>query len=40
VAAANIKLEPADIQALDAALDPSKISGKRYADWIMATVDR
>jgi hypothetical protein len=21
-------------------LDPAKISGKRYADWIMATVDR
>jgi aryl-alcohol dehydrogenase-like predicted oxidoreductase len=40
VAAGNITLEPADIQALDAALDPAKISGKRYADWIMATVDR
>jgi aryl-alcohol dehydrogenase-like predicted oxidoreductase len=40
VAAGRVKLEPADIQALDAALDPSKISGKRYADWIMATVDR
>jgi aryl-alcohol dehydrogenase-like predicted oxidoreductase len=40
VAAGSIKLEPADLLALDAALDPAKISGKRYADWIMATVDR
>jgi aryl-alcohol dehydrogenase-like predicted oxidoreductase len=40
VAAGSIKLEPADMQALDAALDAAKISGKRYADWIMATVDR
>jgi aryl-alcohol dehydrogenase-like predicted oxidoreductase len=40
VASASIKLDSADIQALDAALEPSKISGKRYADWIMATVDR
>jgi aryl-alcohol dehydrogenase-like predicted oxidoreductase len=40
VASASTKLEPEDIQALNAALEPSKISGKRYADWIMATVDR
>jgi aryl-alcohol dehydrogenase-like predicted oxidoreductase len=40
VAAASIELESADMQALDAALDPARISGKRYADWIMATVDR
>jgi aryl-alcohol dehydrogenase-like predicted oxidoreductase len=40
VAAASVRLESADMQALDAALDPAKISGKRYADWIMATVDR
>jgi|ERR1700722_337902 aryl-alcohol dehydrogenase-like predicted oxidoreductase len=40
VAATNVKLERADIQVLDAALNPAKISGKRYADWIMATVDR
>jgi hypothetical protein len=40
VASASIELKPVDIQALDAALGPSKISGKRYADWIMATVDR
>jgi aryl-alcohol dehydrogenase-like predicted oxidoreductase len=40
VGAGSIKLESADMRALDAALDPAKISGKRYADWIMATVDR
>jgi aryl-alcohol dehydrogenase-like predicted oxidoreductase len=40
VASGSIQLEPREIQALDAALEPSKISGKRYADWIMATVDR
>jgi aryl-alcohol dehydrogenase-like predicted oxidoreductase len=40
LAAGNVKLEPEDIQALDAAMDPAKISGKRYADWLMATVDR
>jgi aryl-alcohol dehydrogenase-like predicted oxidoreductase len=40
VAATNVKLGPTDIQILDAALNPEKISGKRYADWIMATVDR
>jgi aryl-alcohol dehydrogenase-like predicted oxidoreductase len=40
VAAAGVALEPADMQALDAALEPAKVSGKRYADWIMATVDR
>jgi aryl-alcohol dehydrogenase-like predicted oxidoreductase len=40
VAAGSIKLEPADTLALDAALVPANVSGKRYADWIMATVDR
>jgi aryl-alcohol dehydrogenase-like predicted oxidoreductase len=40
VASANLKLEIAEMQALDAALEPAKVSGKRYADWIMATVDR
>jgi aryl-alcohol dehydrogenase-like predicted oxidoreductase len=40
VGTGSIKLESADVRALDAALDPAKISGKRYADWIMATVDR
>jgi len=28
------------MRSLNAALDPSKISGKRYADSLMATVDR
>jgi aryl-alcohol dehydrogenase-like predicted oxidoreductase len=40
VASAGFRLEPADMRALDAALEPAKVSGKRYADWIMATVDR
>jgi aryl-alcohol dehydrogenase-like predicted oxidoreductase len=40
VAAGSLNLASADMQALNAALDPTKISGKRYADWIMATVDR
>jgi aryl-alcohol dehydrogenase-like predicted oxidoreductase len=40
VASAGVGLESKDIEALDAALQPAKISGKRYADWIMATVDR
>jgi len=40
VMAGSVKLESKDIRALDAALNPSQISGKRYADWIMATVDR
>jgi aryl-alcohol dehydrogenase-like predicted oxidoreductase len=40
VAAGSVNLESADMRALNAALDPTKISGKRYADWIMATVDR
>jgi len=39
-AAADIALTPAEIKALDAALAPEKISGKRYADRMMATVDR
>lgn len=40
VTAGSVKLESKDIRALDAAPNPSQISGKRYADWIMATVDR
>jgi aryl-alcohol dehydrogenase-like predicted oxidoreductase len=40
VASGSVKLESADMQALDAALEPANVSGKRYADWIMATVDR
>ncbi len=40
VAAENIRLDPAQMKALDDALAPGKISGKRYADSIMATIDR
>jgi aryl-alcohol dehydrogenase-like predicted oxidoreductase len=40
LAAGDVKLESADMRMLDAALDPRKISGERYADWMMATVDR
>ena len=40
VAAGSIELRSADMKVLDAALDPAKVSGKRYADGNMATVDR
>jgi aryl-alcohol dehydrogenase-like predicted oxidoreductase len=40
VAAAAIRLDPAEMQKLDAALVTGTISGNRYADWIMATIDR
>jgi len=40
VASGSLKLEAADMRALDAAMEPAKVSGKRYADWIMATIDR
>jgi aryl-alcohol dehydrogenase-like predicted oxidoreductase len=40
VAAANIELETADMLALDAALDPAKVSGKRYGERMMTMVDR
>jgi aryl-alcohol dehydrogenase-like predicted oxidoreductase len=40
VAAETVKLDPAQMMALDDALAPGKVSGKRYADWIMATIDR
>jgi aryl-alcohol dehydrogenase-like predicted oxidoreductase len=40
VAAASVKLDPVKMQMLDDALAPGKVSGKRYADWIMATIDR
>ncbi len=40
VAAEAIALDPAQMQALDEALAAGKVSGKRYADWIMATIDR
>ncbi|MGH8398552.1 MAG: aldo/keto reductase [Gammaproteobacteria bacterium] len=40
IAAANVKLDTTQMQALDAALTPGKISGKRYNDRVMATIDR
>ena len=40
VAAAAIRLDPVEMQKLDAALVTGTISGNRYADWIMATIDR
>ncbi len=40
IAAANVKLDITQMQALDAALTPGKISGKRYNDRVMATIDR
>jgi aryl-alcohol dehydrogenase-like predicted oxidoreductase len=40
VAAAAIHLDPAEVATLDDALAPAKVSGKRYPDWIMATIDR
>jgi aryl-alcohol dehydrogenase-like predicted oxidoreductase len=40
VAAESIQLDPAQMKVLDDALAPGKVSGRRYADWIMATIDR
>jgi aryl-alcohol dehydrogenase-like predicted oxidoreductase len=40
VAAESVQLDPAQMKVLDDALAPGRISGKRYADWIMATIDR
>lgn len=40
VAAEAIRLDPIEMQKLDAALAVGSISGTRYADWIMATIDR
>jgi aryl-alcohol dehydrogenase-like predicted oxidoreductase len=40
IAAETIQLDPAQMKSLDDALAPGKISGQRYADWIMATIDR
>jgi len=39
-AAEALRLVPAEMNALDDAMAPGKVSGKRYADWIMATIDR
>jgi aryl-alcohol dehydrogenase-like predicted oxidoreductase len=40
VAAEKIALDVAQMKALDAALAPEKVAGKRYADRNMATIDR
>ena len=40
VAAEAVRLDPADMSAIDEALGPGKIAGPRYPEWIMATVDR
>jgi aryl-alcohol dehydrogenase-like predicted oxidoreductase len=40
MAAETIQLVPEQMKALDDALAPGTVSGKRYADWIMATIDR
>jgi len=40
VAAEAIRLDPAEMQMLDDALASGTVSGNRYADWIMATIDR
>ena len=40
VAAETVPLEPAQMKILDDALASGKVLGQRYADWIMATIDR
>jgi aryl-alcohol dehydrogenase-like predicted oxidoreductase len=40
VAAAAIRLDPADMEALDEALAPGKVAGPRYPEWMMETIDR
>jgi aryl-alcohol dehydrogenase-like predicted oxidoreductase len=40
VAAEAVRLDPADMSAIDEALGPGKIAGPRYPEWIMATIDR
>jgi aryl-alcohol dehydrogenase-like predicted oxidoreductase len=40
VAAGTVQFDPAQMKTLDDALAPGKVSGQRYADWIMATIDR
>jgi aryl-alcohol dehydrogenase-like predicted oxidoreductase len=40
VAAETIRLDAAEMHKLDAALVTGTVSGRRYADWIMATIDR
>jgi aryl-alcohol dehydrogenase-like predicted oxidoreductase len=40
VAAADVHLDPTQMKALDEALAPGKISGKRYNDTMMKAIDR
>jgi len=40
VAAADLRLSPAEMAQLDAALPPEKVAGPRYNEQMMATVDR
>src|SRR6266567_6422976 len=40
VAAATVQLDGAQMKLLDDALAPENVSGQRYHDWIMATIDR
>jgi aryl-alcohol dehydrogenase-like predicted oxidoreductase len=40
VAAETIQLDPAQMKMLNDSLAPDKISGKRYADWLFAAIDR
>ena len=40
VAAANVRLTPAEMATLDAALAPEKVSGPRYGEKLMAQLDR
>ncbi|MDE1995360.1 MAG: aldo/keto reductase [Rhizobiaceae bacterium] len=40
IAAATVMLDAGQMKMLDDALAPGKISGKRYSDWVMATIDR
>lgn len=40
IAAADIALNAEQVKALDEALAPGKVSGKRYNDTIMSTIDR
>jgi aryl-alcohol dehydrogenase-like predicted oxidoreductase len=40
IAAGSFALDNADMKALDATLAPEKVSGKRYSDTMMKTIDR
>src|SRR5262245_21436142 len=40
VVAATVQLDRAQIKILDEALAIGKVAGQRYAEWIMATIDR